>query len=387
MGRAVLGSLRHIATETDPTLRVVRALHSKVSAAAQGLSLLNDPSGTSSLAKPSAGSAVNASPLVYTFGSCCVFGVAEPKSDVDFVLLTAKDASDEGPDTPSQTARGWQTQSLAKFSAKLRSQNPTFVVEEVRRARVPVVRVKAAVSVPLSGNSDPVTSTTTMAQVKFDVTAHRRNGVRNSALLRAYFDQCPIEARWLAMAVKAWSKRVGVNLGSPGGFITSYGLNLLVVYYLLRHGKVRYVPIEKFRNCQSIPPLPNGTPLELPADEEAFGALLLDWLAFYTKEFVYEEEVVTLTGRVRGAAASSSEPPSVLLRSKDLGWTREAEDQLAQRGSEGERISYRLCIEDPYEVNLNVGRLVTPLKLDLFKRLLVAAGDNGFGVAVGQKPI
>lgn len=325
LGRAVLRSLQPI-LQADASLKSVRALHDNLGLVARSV-------------KPDLS--------LYTFGSCCVFGVSEPKSDVDFVLLNKEDlANGRAADPATQLAKAAQSNTLSKFAAALRQKHRVYVVDEVRRARVPVVRVKGP------------------GGINFDVTAHRRCGVRNSALLRAYFDQYEL-GRWLAFAVKAWSKRTHMNL-SASGFLTSYGFNILVIYFLLVRQRVQFVPIHSM-DCATLPMLPVGSPL-VPPDEVEFGALLEDFCRYYAKEFDYDKEVITL-----------SRAPGTSTRDM-LGWTKEAEDRLAERGSEGERVSYRCCIEDPYEANLNVGRLITPFKLELLREQMERAPKAMFAI-------
>jgi hypothetical protein len=57
-----------------------------------------------------------------------------------------------------------------------------------------------------------------------------------------------------------------------------------------------------------------------------------------------------------------------------LGWTRAAEDQKLMLQ---EKVSYRLCIEDPYEINLNVGRNVTGFKLDMMRKHFEMGRNTG----------
>jgi DNA polymerase sigma len=303
---------------------------------------------------------------LYTFGSSTVFGFHEPKSDVDFVALREEDIVDgKGGDSTSQLAKGLQTQLLAKLAASVRQKNVQWTVEEVRRARVPVVKVKAP-------------------HIDFDITAHRRNGVRNSALLRHYLTQAP-ENRWLSIAIKSWSKRVGMN-GPVGGYLTSYGFNILVVYYLLhrrRHEQLQSsesaaegdVPnvgstasvtfIDKDSlDVALIPAIPEYVPLE-PPNPEALGEQVLDFFDFYLSRFPMESHVISL---------SHKEP----ITKQSLNWTKTAEDM--KNNTSMEKVFYRLCIEDPYEVNLNVGRNVSPFKFDLMKKHFVKGRATALGL-------
>lgn len=310
---------------------------------------------------------------LYTFGSSSVYGFHETKSDVDFVALRPEDIVDgKGGDSTSQIAKGLQTQALAKLAKAVRQNNVQWSVEEVRRARVPVVRVKAP-------------------HIDFDITAHRRNGVRNSALLHHYLAQRP-ENRWLSIAIKGWSKRTGMN--GAMGYLTSYGFNIMVAYYLLhRHrsltkpasattsqlgdspapqtstsANIDAAALLKFLDkdeldVSRIQPIPEYLPLQPPNAEE-LGGQVLDFLDFYLSRFPMDTHVISL----------SHEQP---ITKESLNWTRTAEDM---KNMSSEKIFYRLCIEDPYEVNLNVGRNVSPFKFDLMKKHFEKGASTALGL-------
>ncbi|KAG8344332.1 Nucleotidyltransferase domain [Trypanosoma vivax] len=276
---------------------------------------------------------VDSAMRLYTFGSTATYGVHERGSDVDFVVLSQADLDDgKGGDVGTQVAKGLQTDFLARLAKVVRQRHLSWNVEEVRRARVPVVRVKGGT-------------------VDFDITANRRNGVRNSALLRAYFEQAP-SCRWLGMSVKRWSKQAGLNASVVGGSITSYGFNIMVVYYMLQRDIVKFVPPDSIDVCH-IAPLPSHMPLDPPANDGVeLGEQIVDFLKFYLHEFDSAKNVITLSR------------PGTTTK-EELNWTKGAEDFARMNG---EKIHYQWCIEDPYELNLNVGRNVTPLKRDFLRK-------------------
>nr|CCC96058.1 unnamed protein product [Trypanosoma congolense IL3000] len=288
-------------------------------------------------------SAVNPSMRLYTFGSTVVYGVHEKGSDVDFVVLSQNDVEDgKGGDSATQVAKGLQADLLAKLAAVIKQKHLSWNVEEVRRARVPVVRVKGG------------------SAVDFDITAYRRNGVRNSALLRAYFEQNP-PCRWLSMSVKRWSKKSGLNASTVGGSITSYGFNIMVVYYLLQRNYVQFVCPESI-DVANVEPMPPHIPLEEPANNgEELGEQVLDFLNFFSHEFDSERNVISISR------------PGITTK-ENLRWTKGAEDFARMNG---EKVHYQWCIEDPYELNLNVGRSVTPLKRDFLLKHLEKARNTG----------
>lgn len=291
---------------------------------------------------------------LYIFGSTSVYGIHDADSDVDFVALSEQSVRDgTGADATTELAKALQKDFLGKLVPALRATlRPSWSVELVSRTRVPVLRVK-------TGDHG----------VDFDVTAHRRNGVRNSALLRSYYAQQP-EVRWLGLAVKQWSKASGLNASAEGGCLTSYGFNLMVAYYLLHRGLVSFVDPAGC-DVASASPMPPHVPLAAPPDDgAALGSMCLDFLNFYIHEFNPEKEVITLSRPGRPTTTTS------------LQWTKQQEDMAQLRG---EKVHYRWCIEDPFEVNLNVGRNITPFKLMMFRKHLERARDTAFLTTLKKK--
>lgn len=320
VGRSVLKALQHLSSQDLHTRRVEEA-YNVVSQCVK---------------------AVDAEMRLFMFGSTAVYGIHEKGSDVDFVALSQSDVGNgKGEDAATQVAKGLQVEFLGRVAKVMRQRHSKWCVEEVRRTRVPVIRVKGGSS------------------VEFDVTVGRRNGVRNSALLRAYFEQHPA-SRWLSLALKRWSKRAGLNASVPSGSITSYGFNIMVVYYLLQRGKVQFVAPEAV-DVAKVSPVPPYLPLEpLLNDGEELGEQILDFMDFYQHEFDPALNVISLSR------------PGITTR-EQLNWTKNAEG-LARMN--GEKISYQWCIEDPYELNLNVGRNVTPLKLDILRKHMAKARET-----------
>ena len=280
----------------------------------------------------------------YAFGGSTVFGMQERGSDVDFVLLGGNEIRDgTGGDASDSRANAFQAHRLRTMSAALRKRHFDWKIEEVTRARVPVIKVRTP-------------------SLLFDVTSSRRNGVRNSWLLRSYFSQRPTEARWLAMAVKHWSKQTGMN--GPHGFLTSYAFNLLVVFYFIQRQRMTFVPLES-ADVSKVAEIPSGISLKKPPAEQ-FGRTCLDFLHFYSKEFDWETNVVTLSR------------PGVTTR-EQVGWTSAAEELQWINDGGAAKTSYRCCVEDPYEVNLNVGRNVTPFKMQTLLQTFERAQHDALG--------
>eukprot|EP00930_Biecheleria_cincta_P004488 TRINITY_DN10539_c0_g2_i1.p1 TRINITY_DN10539_c0_g2~~TRINITY_DN10539_c0_g2_i1.p1 ORF type:complete len:558 (+),score=66.35 TRINITY_DN10539_c0_g2_i1:120-1676(+) len=66
--------------------------------------------------------------------------------------------------------------------------------------------------------------------IDVDLSCHNLQALQNSQLLRCYSDLCPV-IQGLGLCVKFWSKQEGVN-GAPDGFLSSYSLTLMVLYFL-----------------------------------------------------------------------------------------------------------------------------------------------------------
>ena len=88
---------------------------------------------------------------------------------------------------------------------------------------------------------------------------------------------------------------------------------------------------------------------------------MLDFLDYYLDEYQMDEHAISLSR-------------DGITTKESLGWTRTAEDQKMMSQ---EKVAYRLCIEDPYEVNLNVGRNVTAFKLDMMRKHFEMARETG----------
>ncbi|CUG84887.1 RNA editing 3 terminal uridylyl transferase 1, putative [Bodo saltans] len=187
--------------------------------------------------------------------------------------------------------------------------------------------------------------------VDFDL-SFRVFGIRNSQLLRKYLLAHPC-ARPGSLVLKDWSKSSGVN-NSQAGFLTSYAINMLWIYFLVQRGVVPYVdPLdipaslaspEHSRDPQYSPMLsPELSEEQRRAQFSEMGRLLVDFFQFYANEFDWETHVVSLNRK------------SITTKAQ-LGW----DEEDVQQGRKHTR--YVMCIEDPYEENLNLGRHLGPTK-------------------------
>ncbi|KAJ7670503.1 hypothetical protein B0H17DRAFT_1209241 [Mycena rosella] len=159
-----------------------------------------------------------------------------------------------------------------------------------------------------------------------------------------------------AFTVKVWSKRRKIN--SPyKGTLSSYGYVLLVIYFLVH---VKNPPV--LPNLQQMPPLRPITKedthlagyntwffddIELlrtrwhSENNESVAELLIDFYRYYARDFSYNTGVASIRAG--------------LLKKSTKGW----QNDLSASRYHDSRERNRLCIEDPFELDFNVGRCVT----------------------------
>jgi hypothetical protein len=193
-----------------------------------------------------------------------------------------------------------------------------------------------------------------MFQLDFDMTC-RAHGVRNSVLLRRYLEQDHL-ARAGSVFVKKWGKRCGVN-NSMRGYLTSYAVNIMWIHYLVRRRSLAFVaPTDvpkrpEDKKYDYMPMLPAdvacGAAPAVACFDAELGELILGFFKFYAFDFAWDDGVISITSD--GAVSKAS-----------LMWTLENEVQAVKFR---DRVWYRMCIEDPFEENLNLARHVSPVKL------------------------
>ncbi|KAG7398511.1 Zinc finger, CCHC domain-containing protein [Phytophthora boehmeriae] len=201
-----------------------------------------------------------------------------------------------------------------------------FHVEQfIRNARVPVIKLW-----------DP------KRQVACDVCVGGVNSLLNTALLK-YYGQVDPRVRPLVFAIKYWAKQRGIN-DSVNGTLSSYGFSLLLIFYLQsNYAEVQLPSVQSVvQNLQSqtkvsvlLERLQSPPAMELPStfgtsDMDSVGALLAGFFDFYAYRFNMEDDVVS----VRSGTALS----------KTTKWSHPT--------------SWRLSIEDPFELAHDVGRVI-----------------------------
>ncbi|KAJ7430186.1 hypothetical protein FB451DRAFT_1325416 [Mycena latifolia] len=258
-------------------------------------------------------------------------GFSLRNSDMDLCCLI------EGSDQPpSATA-------LVTMLGDLLERETKFHVKPLPHARIPIVKLTLDPSpgLPLG--------------IACDIGFENRLALENTRLLRCYAMFDPTRVRTMVLILKVWSKRRKIN--SPyKGTLSSYGYVLLVIYFLVH---VKNPPV--LPNLQQMPPLRPITKedthvagyntwffddIELlrtrwhSENNESVAELLIDFFRYYARDFSYNTGVASIRAG--------------LLKKSTKGWQN---DLSASKYDSRER--NRLCIEDPFELDFNVGSCVT----------------------------
>merc|ERR1711957_304682 len=141
--------------------------------------------------------------------------------------------------------------------------------------------------------------------------------------------------------VKAWSKRVGIN-DSRNGYLTSYAIVIMLIYYRLRRGRTEWcAPLSiRLRDCERLPSPMGVVPDDISQLQSEVGSVLGGFWHFYACEFEWDHEVVSINEAPDGGCWAIS------LEKSALGWDRPpAKDRQKELG----RYNFA-CIADPYEL-------------------------------------
>ncbi|KAF7326962.1 hypothetical protein MVEN_02590400 [Mycena venus] len=237
---------------------------------------------------------------------------------------------------------------LVTMLGDLLERETKFHVKPLPHARIPIVKLSLDPSpgLPLG--------------IACDIGFENRLALENTRLLMCYAMIDPTRVRTLVLFLKVWSKRRKIN--SPyKGTLSSYGYVLLVIYFLVH---VKNPPV--LPNLQQMPPLRPITKedthlagyntwffddIELlrtrwhSENNESVAELqvillLIDFFRYYARDFSYNTGVASIRAG--------------LLKKTAKGW----QNDLSSRYHDS-RERNRLCIEDPFELDFNVGRCVT----------------------------
>lgn len=282
--------------------------------------------------------------IVYRFSSANAFTAFQNKKAIESFYNGSCVSSPHG---PAEWRRGLEytfTRGVCAIAAYNRNEAPGIMKSWKVNARLP----------ELFG-------------VDFDISA-RPFGVRNSCLLRAYMMQDHI-FRAGNLFIKKWSKACGIN-NSRAGYLTSYAMSVLWVYYLLRCGEARFVdpnsipefpdPDASQESVQYLPLWPESSESEEARQIQRLGSLVQGFFRFFAEDFDWTHDVVSI------CEDCSNGTNVVSLDS--LGW-KPRTDCCQLR----DRLYCIICIQDVYEKNLNLGRHLSPLKSAWLKAQIVTA--------------
>ncbi|KAJ7058231.1 hypothetical protein C8F01DRAFT_990961 [Mycena amicta] len=232
---------------------------------------------------------------------------------------------------------------LVTMLGDLLERETKFHVKPLPHARIPIVKLSLDPSpgLPLG--------------IACDIGFENRLALENTRLLMCYAMIDPTRVRTLVLFLKVWSKRRKIN--SPyKGTLSSYGYVLLVIYFLVH---VKNPPV--LPNLQQMPPLRPISKedthvagyntwffddIELlrtrwhSENNESVAELLVDFFRYFARDFSYNTGVASIRAG--------------LLKKSSKGW----QNDLTSRYHDS-RERNRLCIEDPFELDFNVGRCVT----------------------------
>ncbi|GAC92856.1 hypothetical protein PHSY_000413 [Pseudozyma hubeiensis SY62] len=252
-------------------------------------------------------------------------GFALRNSDMDLCCLMGK--GQDGQPTTQHTAS-----ELVETLGQLIRQETDFTVMPLPKARIPIIKINRSPTLDLP------------YEIACDIGFENRLALENTRLLLSYAMVDPQRLRTLVLFLKVWAKRRKLN--SPYmGTLSSYGYTLMVLFFLVHIKNPAVLP-----NLQRVPPTRNMRPEEMELNgndiyfyddvatlrktwasenTENVGELLVDFFRYFSKEFGYVRDVISLKSETG------------LLSKESKNWNAE------------------LCIEDPFQEGYNVSRTVT----------------------------
>ncbi|SPO24231.1 related to caffeine-induced death protein 1 Cid1 [Ustilago trichophora] len=252
-------------------------------------------------------------------------GFALRNSDMDLCCLIGK--GEDGQPTTQHTAS-----ELVEILGQLIREETDFTVMPLPKARIPIIKINRSPTVDLP------------YEIACDIGFENRLALENTRLLLSYAMVDPPRLRTLVLFLKVWAKRRKLN--SPyTGTLSSYGYTLMVLFFLAHVKKPAVLP-----NLQRVPPTRTMKPEEMELNgnniyfyddvaalrkewssqnNENVGELLIDFFRYFSKDFSYSRDVISLKSETG------------LLSKDSKSWNAE------------------LCIEDPFQMGYNVSRTVT----------------------------
>lgn len=205
--------------------------------------------------------------------------------------------------------------------------------------------------------------------IQCDINFSNPLGMHNTELLRLY-SLCDPRVRPMVLFIKAWTKRRKIN-SAYSGTLSSYGYVLMVLHFLINIAQPPVLPnlqhvfgagerqvlleeggynISFHRDEAHIRLL--ATQGQWTQNTEPLGVLLRNFFHYYAAQ----GPAVIGTGFNWMRDVISIRSPSGLIMKEWKGWTGAKTIQMEGREV---RQRYLLAIEDPFEVDHNVGRPVT----------------------------
>ncbi|KAM4577330.1 poly(A) RNA polymerase GLD2 [Odontesthes bonariensis] len=210
--------------------------------------------------------------------------------------------------------------------------DPVYVLSQLKKAfkslsyveRIRLIRAKVSILRFREKGSD----------LEFDLNINNTVGIRNTFLLRSYA-YADLRIKPLILVVKKWARHHQINDASKGT-LSSYTLVLMVLFYLQTLKEPVLPSLQRdfpecfnpFMEIDMVPEAPKHIPPFNSRNQSSLGELLLGFLNYYTAEFRWDKQVIS----VRKAAA--------LPKNNSQEWQNKF-----------------ICVEEPFERN-NVARAV-----------------------------
>ncbi|KAI1317217.1 hypothetical protein EDD11_008809 [Mortierella claussenii] len=285
-------------------------------------------------------------------------GLALANADMDVcVFLKAKEGEDEV--SPVEF--------VERIGDRLEEDSEFENILQLKRARVPIVKLNH-----ING-------------IACDIGYQNDLAIWNTRLLRAY---CKIDGRLrdMVVVVKTWAKRRKINNPYTGS-LSSYAYVLLVIHVLQRrgvlpnlqsivavgnnnnNGKIPFWDCQGFNRYffEDIPSLSRYWQATPEAMKESVGELLYEFFRYFASEFRYASHVVSIrsgglmTKEAKEWTKDHTQPQQqsqVPLPAPTETTTPQTDAQHAVDAKPIVKNRYLFCIEDPFELDHNVGRPV-----------------------------
>ncbi|KAK3813160.1 MAG: hypothetical protein J3Q66DRAFT_285943 [Benniella sp.] len=254
-------------------------------------------------------------------------GLALANADMDVCVFL---------NTPEGSAEVSPVEFVERLGDRLEKDSEFENILQLKRARVPIVKLNH-----ING-------------IACDIGYRNDLAIWNTRLLRAY-TRIDDRMRDMVTVIKTWAKRRKINNPYTGS-LSSYAYVLLVIHVLQRcgvlpnlqsivagNGKVPYWDCQGF-NRYFFEDIPNLSQYWKPTPEslkQSVGELLYEFFRYFANDFHYVSHVVSIRcGR--------------LLTKEVKEWTKEPSSDTKPTV----RNRYLFCIEDPFELDHNIGRPV-----------------------------